>query len=123
MANWLIGAVGVLLLAISVQTWRIEQLQDKAAVYKSTIAAHEDAARVNKESLDHCLDTNAENAIAAEQYRQAVSDAELRIARLSENLLEAENRVPIEVEQFNDETCRTLDQPLPSDFVDWLRDT
>lgn len=123
MVSWLLGVLGALVLAVGIQTYRLDSLQGKAATFERTIEQHEKAAGINQAALNQCLDTNAENEADALRFGQAAEAAAERVSQYARRLYEAESQIANQVESFNDEQCRTLDDPLPGDFVEWLRDT
>lgn len=123
MTKYIIGGAAVLVLALGVQTWRVERAQDRLAEAKQAALTWQNAATQNALSLEQCGAINQANEREAERQRQAAKQAELRANMLAAQVESQISQIKQQAEQFNDEQCRTLDEPLPDDFVGWLRDT
>lgn len=118
--SWLLGAVSVLVLALGVQTWRVEALQDKAADLKAQKATYKGLLETNRNALDTCQATNLANLQEAKRQRIAAEQAANRAKMLAAELDQRITEIPTEAEQFtDDEKLRVL---LPDDFVAWMRE-
>lgn len=123
LAHWQSFAIAGLVSLLWIQGQRIDNFKEQAGGYQRSIAAYEHASALNRAAMDQCLNANAENEANAIRFGQAVEAAAERVSQYARRLYEAESQIANQVESFNDEQCRTLDDPLPGDFVEWLRDT
>lgn len=121
LANWSYFALAAVLGWAWIQGQRIDAYQQQAAGYERSIQAHEDAARINAGQLERCEQINLANAQEIDRQMKAAREAAQRVELLTAELESRVAAIPVEVENFNDEECRMLDEPLPADFVDWLR--
>jgi hypothetical protein len=122
LANWQAIVIAALLAFLWIQGKRIDNLKEAADGFERTIAAHVQAAKHNAAQFQHCKEINASNEREAERQREAAEQAAQRARMLRAELDTRIDAIPDEAEEFNDEECRTLDDPLPADFVEWLRD-
>lgn len=123
LAHWQSFAIAGLLAFAWVRGEQIDNLKEQAGGYERSIKAHETAARLNSAQLDHCAQVNAANEREAKRQKEVADQAEIRARMLAAQLQSEIDRIPAEAEEFTDEECRALDEPLPAEFVNWLRDT
>ena len=76
--------------------------------------------------LNQCLQVNAQNKIARDSAVEQVAVAEKRVRDLAARLRNTRQLIAVDLEELRnaqtDTECRTLADPLPSNFVDWLWD-
>lgn len=106
------------------QRVEIERLEAQNSEYARNEQQFLSAAKANDRAISQCQEINRLNA---EAHAHAVADAMAAEARVKAAEREAETRIQgysdeIEYLRDRDTQCRTLGEPLPDWFVDWLRD-
>lgn len=125
--GWGAAAAAVVagVLGLWIQEQHIEALTEKRDQAQQKIVTLEAAAQINTEEMERCIRLNAANLQARLDAETRAQKAILAVAELVA-LAEMEiEYIDSEAEKFReeaDEQCRTLDDPLPGAFVDWLRD-
>lgn len=121
------GLVGVIL--FGGMAWRIDWLEGKRDDLEAEIAEigveQEKANAKNRARIAECDALNATNAAEAEKQRKRALAAEARVEELQTTGRVREERIAVELEglrrlEDQDGTCRTMDDDLARDFVDWL---
>lgn len=118
-----LGVAAALLVAVLWQRGTISGLEKDIEGLSGDLALQKLAAEHNLREFQQCERVNLANANEAERQRVAALEAEQRAKMLAAEIDQRVIVIPTQAEDFKDETCRTLDEPLPADFVDWLRDT
>lgn len=125
--GWLFGIGGVGLAGLSIYVTvlqaDIRDLEKELTAAQEMSRALSVTNRVNRTALDACRVVNAENALARDQALERADRAERNVAILRR---EANATITIvrenanDLRQGDDGTCRTMADPLPGDFVDWV---
>lgn len=127
MIPYILGGAGAAILAlglwINVLMNRMEDLREKYTAAQQTTTVLRGAAEKNRTALDECRVINAQNALLVLETLERAEAAEQRV-----KILEDESNATITIiqeqsDEFRervDTACRTMDEPLPGDFVDWV---
>ena len=107
--------------------WKEREISKHEATITALQTSSADYARAlvtNERAIDNCIAVNRANH---EQYVLAEIRAGNLIISLEEQLKQSNQKVEIIYEDISDlrgkdETCRTLDEPLPDWFDEWLRE-
>lgn len=121
---WLLAAIVAIVGAggIWIQQVRVDGAKDQAARYEMQYQTMRNALTLESAALRRCKTINQQNAT---RYAEAVHRAEAAEAEA----LRLEGSANTRVEQIHEEAkhhaadteCRALADPLPADFVRWLR--
>lgn len=129
MIAWIAGAGGLALAGmafwVNVQSTQIEGLEAQVVGYKKQVSILTQTNRVNRMAVDACRVVNAENARARDEALDRADQAEQRIRILEQDADATITIIQEERDAFrtnDDEECRTLGEPLPIDFADWVFD-
>ena len=125
--HWKISLIVALTLALVAGNWwrmrTIGKLEAKIVVYELSIQTYARVAAANTRSIERCVAVNRANAkgLLLAQFR--ADEAEIRARVLAEEKDKQVEKIDGEVKELRgrDEDCRSLDDPLPDWFDEWLR--
>jgi hypothetical protein len=114
--------VGSVLGGIWLYVHRAEANRIENEALKERLGTHTEQAIRGEAAMQECLAANALNYETAIKYRALAEEAVAEAIRQRQLADEALKRIQSEGRRFeNDQECRRLDDALPSDFVEWLR--
>lgn len=117
MYGWLTAGIATAIL--SVLLWnaerRLDNLRDEAAQLRVNEQTAIHANETIRQTLDVCKEVNEHNATQRDSAELRAEQAEVRVRVLAQMLEEEIDEI-----ETDDQTCRTLAQPLPDDFLDQL---
>jgi hypothetical protein len=126
--HWKLSVIVVLLAALLAGSWihnrEIRRLNANIDKQHAALRDYDRTYAINKRSLDLCYTINNENT---NRFIQAQAEGKQAVRRLERQLVEQNaqvERIDEETIQHRgrDEDCRSLDDPLPDWFDDWLRE-
>jgi len=120
-SGYLAVAMGALVLVLSVSLWisnhRLDNARIEAFSLRGQLGLAVSANQTNLDTIKACEAINAVNAAQRQDAANKAMAAELRAAELEQLLIDSMG----DTFEPQDTECRKLDEPLPADFIDWLR--
>lgn len=125
---WRETVIGLLVISLALVTWlknsTIEDRDQTILEMQIAAATIDQVLKSNRAELERCLSINRQNAAARIEAESRAQSAEIELAQLQARIEQRIQEIEDEAQEFQgtDQDCRALHDPLPSDFVDWLRD-
>jgi len=125
--RWKISLIAVLAALLIAGTWlhnkEVDRLETHIFQYQADAQEYERTQAANDRAINECITINRENARA---YVQAQLEADEAVLRVESLLAQQNEQVEVIHEEVSslrgrDEDCRSLDDPLPDWFDEWLR--
>jgi len=124
---WKVSLIITLTLALVAGNWwrmrEIGKLEAQVMVHELSIQNYSRVAAANARSINRCLAVNQANAKGLLMAQFRADEAEIRARVLAEEKDKQVEKIDGEVKELRgrDEDCRSLDDPLPDWFDEWLR--
>lgn len=122
-------AAGVLAALLGGTTWWQANKADKLELERDALRLQlQLVASVNKHNqgaIDRCELVNQVNQEAVQQAVERAKAAEaeaIRLTTVSDLAVEGTENEAADMRETGDQECRTLADPLPDDFLTWVRD-
>lgn len=125
---WKITIIAILAAALLAGTWlhnrEARRLNARIDQYEVAVRDYDRVNAINTRALYLCYAINNENT---ERFIRAQAEGKIAVRRLERQLIEQNAQVEKIDEEITelrgrDEDCRSLDDPLPDWFDDWLRE-
>lgn len=125
---WKLVLIAVLCVAMlvlkSCKDSEIRDLNEEAFTARANAVKYSSAIEKNKQALSYCVEVNQANAAS---YIEMETQVDKAVAASQAMLAQRDKQVEVINEEVTelrgrDKDCRTLDEPLPDWFDDWLRE-